>query len=161
MNKTMKILIGCLFVVFLSACGHVNRAENMEKQHSIKHEVATKKTKKLQIVINGTKYEITLHNNATTNELCKRLPVSITMQELHGNEKYYYFKDKLPSEEIKPGDIKAGDVMLFGSDCLVVFYKNFHTSYGYTPIGRINNPGDLQQKLGKGNVDAGIAVEEE
>jgi hypothetical protein len=83
------------------------------------------------------------------------------MQELHGNEKYYYFKEKLPTEEIKPEDIKAGDVMLFGSDCLVVFYENFHTSYSYTPIGHIDNPRDLQQKLGKGNVNAEISAKEE
>lgn len=33
--------------------------------------------------------------------------------------------------------------MLFGSDCLVVFYQSFDTSYSYTKIGHIDNFFDL------------------
>ena len=33
--------------------------------------------------------------------------------------------------------------MLFGSNCLVIFYKTFNTSYSYTKIGHIENMPDL------------------
>ena len=29
--------------------------------------------------------------------------------------------------------------MLFGNNCLVVFYKSFNTNYNYTKIGTIDN----------------------
>jgi len=37
--------------------------------------------------------------------------------------------------------------MLFGDNCLVIFYKSFDTSYSYLKIGHINNLPDL----GSGN----------
>ena len=42
-----------------------------------------------------------------------------------------------------PGHIEAGDIMIFGDNCLVVFYKSFDTTFGYTKIGHIQNIEDL------------------
>ena len=46
----------------------------------------------------------------------------------------------------------AGDLMLYGSNTLVLFYKPFSTSYNYSPIGRIESPLGLAAALGSGNV---------
>ena len=43
--------------------------------------------------------------------------------------------------------------MIFGNNYLVIFYKNFtQNNYAYTPIGKIDNPKNLPQALGHGNV---------
>ena len=44
-----------------------------------------------------------------------------------------------------PFIIEAGDIMLFGNNCLVVFYKSFNSSYSYTKIGHIENLEELEK----------------
>jgi hypothetical protein len=58
----------------------------------------------------------------------------------------------LPSKAENVRRIEAGDVMLWGKDCLVVFYKSFETPYSYTRIGKIDNASKLADALGKGSV---------
>ena len=80
------------------------------------------------------------------------LPMSLNMQELNGNEKYHYFDRALPTNASRPEGIHTGDLMLYGNNCLVLFYKDFTTSYSYTPLGRLENPTGLAQALGDGSV---------
>ena len=82
----------------------------------------------------------------------KKLPMTINMSELNGNEKYYYFSDSLPTDAKKPSKINTGDIMLYGDDCLVLFYKSFSTVYSYTPLGTIDDPAELATALGNGDV---------
>ena len=107
----------------------------------------------MTIKIGNTSYPVALYDNATVQALTDKLPLTLEMEELNGNEKYYYFPDSLPSDSRRVGSIKAGDVMLYGSDCLVIFYEGFATAYKYTPIGRIEDPAGLARALGSGSVD--------
>ena len=55
-------------------------------------------------------------------------------------------------------NINAGDLMLYGSNCLVIFYESFSTSYSYTKIGHIDNPEGLAETLGSGNIKVTFEV---
>ncbi len=112
-------------------------------------------TSKINLNINGNDFTVTLEDNETSRELVNRLPLSITMNELNGNEKYYYFDEDLPSNPVKVDIINKGDVMLYGDNCLVIFYDTFTTSYSYTKIGTIDNPDDLDM-VGNNNVIVNI-----
>ena len=92
------------------------------------------------------------YNNETANAFINMMPLTLNMSDLNGNEKYYYMPNALPAEASRPNTIHAGDLMLYGTDCLVLFYKDFSTSYSYTPLGRIEDPEGLAQTLGSGNV---------
>lgn len=104
------------------------------------------------ITANGRSFNCTLYENETTYAFIEQLPLTITMSELNGNEKYYYLENSLPTNTFRPNEIHAGEVMLFGSDCLVLFYENFTSSFSYTSIGYVDDPVQLADILGKGSV---------
>ena len=106
----------------------------------------------IEIVIGDTIYSAKLYDNEAAQALAAQLPLTLDMNELNGNEKYYYLSDSLPANSGVPAGINTGDLMLYGSDCLVLFYKSFSTSYSYTPLGRVDDPEGLAQTLGSGGV---------
>lgn len=97
----------------------------------------------MKMTINNEEYQVKLDSNEATNQLLDKLPLELEMDELNGNEKYTYLDFSLTTNEYNPKTINKGDVMLFGNNCLVIFYKNFNTSYSYTKIGHIDNLKDL------------------
>ena len=101
------------------------------------------KVNKIDIIINNKNYELNLEDNNTTKELLKLLPLKMKMDDLNNNEKYVYLDKSLPTDRYNPKNIKKGDVMLFGNNCLVIFYKSFKTNYTYTKIGHIDNLDDI------------------
>ena len=102
----------------------------------------------INVSINSKKYNATIENNETAKSFISQLPQEFNMQELNENEKYVYMDNSLPTNSINPKHIKSGDIMLYGSNCLVIFYKSFDTNYSYTKIGHIDNLPDL----GIGNI---------
>ena len=107
---------------------------------------------KIRIRIGNSTFTATLHNNATATELRALLPVTVEMVELNGNEKYAELSRSLTTAASNPGTIHNGDLMLYGSSTLVLFYKAFSTSYNYTKLGRIDDVTGLDTALGTGNV---------
>ncbi|WP_345156457.1 cyclophilin-like fold protein [Pontibacter saemangeumensis] len=107
----------------------------------------------LRIIVGQSEFTATLYDNATATAFKTKLPMTIHMVELNGNEKYYDLPDNLPTNASNPGTIQSGDLMLYGSNTLVLFYKTFSTSYNYTRIGKITDPEGLAEALGSGKVD--------
>ncbi|MDW8301753.1 MAG: cyclophilin-like fold protein [Bacteroidia bacterium] len=108
----------------------------------------------VKITVGTSEFIATLENNPTANAFVQLLPLTINMSELGGVEKYYYFPSgtTLPTNASNPGTIQTGDLMLYGNNCLVLFYTTFNTSYSYTKIGKIDNVTGLVTALGTGNV---------
>lgn len=74
------------------------------------------------------------------------------MEDLHRNEKFYYFSEKLPTESEIPGNINAGDIMLYGDNCLVLFYESISSSFSYTRFGYIEDVEKFAQAVGDGDI---------
>ena len=106
----------------------------------------------INIIVGGQTFTATLANSETGKAFAALLPLTVTMNELNGNEKYHYLSSSLPTAAYQPGTIHAGDLMLYGNNCVVLFYETFNSSYSYTPIGSIDNPSGLAAALGSGNV---------
>ena len=122
-----------------------------------KYRVTVKKSE-IEIVAGGKTFQAELENNKTARAFLKLLPSTILMEELNGNEKYYYMDQTLPANAKKPGTIQAGDLMLYGDDCLVLFYETFRSGYSYTKIGHIEDVKGLKEALGKGDIEVSFSI---
>ena len=106
----------------------------------------------IRISVGGQSFTAILADTKAAEEFAALLPLTMNMSELNGNEKYYYLDESLTTDSKVPDMIHTGDIMLFGSNCIVLFYEDFSTSYSYTPIVHIEDTNGLESALGSGNV---------
>ena len=132
MRKKLLLILIVITILNIVGCSKTNTQEKREED-----------MKEIKVIINDIEYNINLEENETAKEFIKMLPKEYTMNELNGNEKYTYLDKSLPTDSYNPNQINKGDVMLFGDNCLVIFYKTFNTNYSYTKIGHIDNLQDL------------------
>lgn len=106
----------------------------------------------LNMSIGTRRFAITLADNAAARAFAAQLPLTLDMADLNANEKHAQLPAALPNKESRPGQIRNGDLMLYGSRTLVLFYLSFDSSYAYTRLGRVNDPRGLAEALGAGDV---------
>lgn len=106
----------------------------------------------INIKVGNKTFNAKLYDNNATKEFIKKLPLTINMSDLHSNEKYFYMDTSLPTESETPTKINKGDIMLYGNNCIVLFYDTFSNSYNYTKLGYIENSDELKSTLGNGDV---------
>lgn len=160
LNKKLTISIPILVVITVSVVVTTilmnNRKPDTDPSlNPTNSQTETAKMDKIYATINGEKIEIKLEDNSTVSALLKELPLEVSMSDLNSNEKYAYLDNSLPTNSYSPKHIEAGDVMLFGDNCLVIFYESFDTSYSYTKIGHI----DSLPSLGDGSVSVIFSAE--
>lgn len=130
-----------------------------KQQVVTREETQNTDTMKVKITVGQIVFTATLFDNATAAAFKSRLPMTINMIELNGNEKYFDLPGNLPTNASNPGTIQSGDWMLYGANTLVLFYKTFSTSYSYTRLGRINDTTGLAAAVGSGNVSVTFELE--
>lgn len=116
-------------------------------------------TNKILIKIGNKTFTATLSDNPTAVAFKTLLPLTIKMNELNNNEKYADLSKSLPINATIPSSIQVGDLMMYGSSTLVLFYKGFSTSYSYTKIGKIDDVTGLVAALGSGDISVTFAQE--
>lgn len=102
---------------------------------------------------------VTLADTDAARAFAARLPLSLDMSDLNGNEKKVDLPTALPANPSRPGTIRNGDLMLYGANTVVLFYRTFDSPYAYTRLGRVENPDGLAQALGQRDVKVGFARE--
>lgn len=120
-----------------------------------------KEKTEMKISVTGAVFGASFSDTDAARAFESLLPLQLDMKELNGNEKYAYLDHALPAKAEKPGRIEAGDIMLYGDDCVVVFYESFDTPYSYTRIGRITDTDGLKAALGKGAVSVTFSLSSE
>jgi len=153
--KIASAFLVSLICVKLYACNDNNAGEPENNSNDI----TNTDSMKLKMTVGSNVFTATLYNNASVNAFKARLPMSINMTELNGNEKYCDLSGSLPANASNPGTIQTGDLMLYGSNTLVLFYKTFSTTYSYTRLGRIDDVMGLAAAVGSGNVTVTYELE--
>ena len=110
------------------------------------------------MTVGTQRFAVTLEDNPTARAFVQLLPATLDMAELNGNEKHATLPRSLPTNAVRPGTIRTGDVLLYGDDTLVVFYETFRSSYSYTRIGRIEENAGLSRALGPSSQRIAFAV---
>lgn len=134
MKKILLFVILSLLIITGCTNKSIQKNSIMESEEKMSN---------IKVIINDQSYDLKLEDNSTVEEFIGLLPQEFSMKELNGNEKYVYMDYSLTTDSYNPKHIEKGDIMLYGNNCLVLFYKSFETSYNYTKIGHIDNLPDL------------------
>ena len=71
--------------------------------------------------------------------------------DLSSGTAHYYHRENYEN-------IHTGDLMLYDSDCLVLFYESFSSGYSYTRLGSVDDSSGLAAALGRGNVEVSFQI---
>lgn len=161
-----KILIAALaFCITLACAACTNTAENEPPQSETEIPVETEKPVReeiteMYITVNGNKLEVTLAENVAVDalvEILKQGDITYTANDYGGFEKVGSLGRTLPADDTwQP--TRAGDVMLYSSNQIVLFYGN--NEWSYTRLGRINGytSSELRELLCAGNGSVQVTI---
>lgn len=150
-NPFLTIISG-LFMMYNAASCDKNTVNNGSNTENNIQESGPMQNGKIRIKVGTKTFSATLLNNNSAKMFKEMLPLTMHMIELNGNEKYEDLPQSLPTHSANPGTIQNGDLMLYGSRTLVLFYKTFSTSYSYTKLGKVDDTAGWPAALGSGNV---------
>ncbi len=125
----------------------------------VTHDIHTRATAmtSIWVQIGERVFAARLENNDTARAFAAMLPLTLEMRDLNDNEKVVELSTRLPGEVSNPGTIREGDLMIWSSRNLVLFYRTFPTSYSYSRLGRIEDTAGLAEAVGAGTVTVTFA----
>lgn len=159
MKSAVLSLLSC-FVLSLSACEKLPVPPEQEQQkqpedNGQQNGNEDNQSMTIKITAGGKTFTADIEDSETGKAFLAKLPLSLDMSELNGNEKYCYGVD-LPRSDKHYDSIAAGDLMLYSGNCVVLFYGSAG-GYSYTRIGKLSSTDGLKEALGTGNISVTFA----
>jgi hypothetical protein len=144
MKRTWCVALALLSGVSLLAAAQVPAANDSGNKSS--------DMSAIRVRIGEKVFAARLSDNTAAATFAAMLPLTVKMRDLNDNEKVIDLPQRLPGEASNPGSIRTGDLMIWSSRSLVLFYKTFPTSYSYVRLGRIEDTAGLAEAVGSGTV---------
>lgn len=155
-RHTQGLLGLCFLISWLAALGC--EASQHGPLHSANLQVMTAiaaernpEDLRMWMTVGDRRFAITLADSPAARAFAAQMPLTLDMADLNRNEKHAELPIALPTSAGRIGSIRSGDLMLYGSTTLVVFYLTFESSYSYTRLGRVDRSEDLAKALGVGS----------
>lgn len=164
MKKITYLTVLLLTFLMVSGCGQNIPSESTEKaatssvlDQSPSNSADNHGEDALQqviITIGEEKFPTVFYANESAEVLIDQMPMTLRMEDYHGQEKVVRLPEKLPAVETeRPATIRAGELYLWSGNSLVFFYTSFSNSYGgYVPLGYVEDPSGLAEAMGSGSV---------
>jgi hypothetical protein len=166
--KRFAIIISFVLIIFtFSACSDTAKETKTVTDSAVEStqtasEVTQNETQatemKIKINVNGSTFSATLEDNAAAKEfyeIIKTEGLTVEMSDYSGFEKVGSLGRTLSANDVQTRT-KSGDIVLYNSSQLVMFYGS--NSWSYTRLGRIDNLNGWEDALGSGNITAEFNV---
>ena len=122
-------------------------------------EEAVKENKvKLKIEVNGHALTAELADNPSAREFADLVgegPLTLKLKEYGSFEKVGALPQSLSSNDMRI-TTEPGDIMLYQGNQITIFYGT--NTWSYTPLGRIENAGELKSVFGEGDVTVVLSL---
>lgn len=156
----MKLIISVLSLLMLTSCTPIKIAQKDDRPAPpMAEQPAPPKSNAMKVSIGNSTFTATLTTSATATAFKAMLPLTLNMSDFNNNEKVCSLPGSLTTAASNPATIHTGNIMLYGSNSLVLFYETFSTSYSYTRIGQIDHVAGLKAALGTGSVTIKFELE--
>lgn len=156
-SKLFNIFVLFISIFLITACGSNGNSNpvSADQEQSISNsEQEGEINNMLKMKIGNTTVNVEWEDNESVNTLkvlCKSKPLKINMHMYGGFEQVGSIGSSLPTSD-KQMTTNSGDIVLYSSNQIVVFYGS--NSWSYTKLGRITDKTDneLHDLLGNSNV---------
>lgn len=154
MRTAAKWLCMLLALLGLSACGGSVPDETQSAETASGQEETA-----LKITVGDEKLLATLEDNSSAREFKELLaqgPVTIEMEDYGGFEKVGPLGTTLTRND-QQITTEPGDVILYQGNQITIYYGT--NTWNFTRLAKIDDPADLQAKLGEGRVQVTFSLE--
>ncbi|MBR0127950.1 MAG: hypothetical protein IJL99_06775 [Firmicutes bacterium] len=160
-KKVITVTLILAFALFAAGCGATEQAEGQSTEQTVSESETQGETTEMKLFIGEEKVTVDWANNdavAALREEVKKQPLAIDMSMYDDFEQVGELGMSLPAED-EQITTKAGDIMLYSGDNIVVFYGS--NTWSYTPLGKITDksPEEMAELLGQGDVTITINQE--
>ena len=155
MKKLMVLMSAFLL---LCGCTKAQEGKTPEPVPAEEEEIDTEE-KTMILKINNQTVDVTWEDNRSTEalQLLAKNTLTVSMSMYGGWEQVGSIGQRLPSDDTQQ-TAQPGDIMLYASDQIVLFYGN--NSWAYTKLGTMNLSNDeLRDLLGNGDVTLTLSLE--
>ena len=118
----------------------------------------TKEGTMAELTLESVSVELILEDNAVVQDLASHSPIELIVNDHGGKEKV----GTLPftstgRQDLAPARVEKGEVYLYGSNSLVIFYVSEPNHWGgYTRLGALQDPSVLDAFIGSGETTVTI-----
>ncbi len=181
MKKMWTLLCLIAIMISLVSCGKNNRkvqtldsavepsgidsksqtdiSQELEYAHTQAAQAPNMDTKNMKVQVGDEVFSAVLEENkaaAAFEEMLEDGPIVLQMREYSGFEKVGNLGTSLPASN-KQTTTKAGDIVLYNGNQIVIFYGS--NSWSYTRLGHIADLTGWEEALGKDDVIVSFSLE--